>query len=217
MYNSSIGINLYFMIDVSGSMYGDKIQQVNTFVQDIIPVVQDYADENRLDCYVRVLSFGEGFSWHIGNAENGKWLNSFTWKNLNATARRTDTAKAVNELIRSINHQKSRGEQGNIIILITDGKSTENENLYFDACSALQASLSPNDLKLAVALDGSDRHELETFTKDAQNIFSLTDINNMKMAMPIMSCFEKYGAVSAQIAAAPAAKANNTPSSDDWI
>ena len=210
-------MNLYFVIDISGSMYGDKIQQVNAFVQDITPIVRDYADENRLDCFVRVLSFGEGFSWHIGNAENGKRLDSFTWKNLSASARRTDTAKAINELARSIKHQKSRGEQGNIIILITDGKSTENENLYFDACSALAALLSPNDLRLAVALDGSDRHELETFTKDAQNIFSLTDINNMKMAMPIMSCFESYGTISAQIAASPATKANNTPSSDDWI
>ncbi len=217
MYNSSIGMNLYFLVDISGSMYGDKIQQVNTFVQDIIPIVQEYADDNRLDCFVRVLSFGEGFSWHIGNAENGKRLNSFAWKNLNATAKRTDTAKAVGELIRSIKHQKARGEQGSIIILITDGKSTENENLYFDACSALQATLSPNDLRLAVALDGSDRHELETFTKDAQSIFSLTDINNMKMAMPIMSCFEHYGAISVQKAASPSTSANNTPSSDDWI
>lgn len=217
MYNSSIGMNIYFVVDVSGSMHGVKIEQVNALATDILPLIQDLSEDYSLDTFLRVLSFGEGFSWHIGSLQGGKNISSFNWKPLTATARKTETAKAVYEVINSLKQPKKRSGHGNVIFLITDGKCTEKESDYFDACQKLSDLMTENDLRLSIALEGSDRHELETFTKNANNIFTLNDIDAMRLCLK--SCFEYYGSISVVNASAPAdTEPDTTDDSEDiWI
>jgi len=59
-------LQFIWIVDVSGSMSGKKIESLNFAVRESIKPMQDVADENpNAQIFVRALKFSDGAQWHI--------------------------------------------------------------------------------------------------------------------------------------------------------
>ena len=57
-------MTLFFLVDTSGSMSGDKIGAVNEAIREVIPEIKDISSENA-DAQIKivVLEFSSGARW----------------------------------------------------------------------------------------------------------------------------------------------------------
>jgi uncharacterized protein YegL len=62
---SKRALKIYWLVDVSGSMAGDKIATVNRAIRACIDPLKDAADDNHeAQMYVRAMKFSYGAQWH---------------------------------------------------------------------------------------------------------------------------------------------------------
>ena len=71
-------LHFFWVVDCSGSMYGEKIGAVNHAIQSSIPDMVDAANDNpNAQLLVRTLRFATGASWVTSNPVN---IEDFTWE-----------------------------------------------------------------------------------------------------------------------------------------
>ena len=83
-------IHFFWVVDCSGSMYGEKIGIVNNTIQECIPEMRSAADNNpNAQLLIRALQFSSGASWITSSASRGLRLGGYgcqwtdrTWKSL---------------------------------------------------------------------------------------------------------------------------------------
>jgi uncharacterized protein YegL len=60
-------LHFIWILDCSGSMAGEKIQQLNFAIREALPAMQDTATENpNAQVLVRAVTFSDGARWHAG-------------------------------------------------------------------------------------------------------------------------------------------------------
>src|SRR5512147_2785916 len=85
-------LHFIWICDCSGSMRGEKIQQLNFAIRDAIPHMRSVADENpNAQVLVRAIKFSHGAAWHIPQPTP---ISLFQWEDLAATGE-TDMGKAL--------------------------------------------------------------------------------------------------------------------------
>lgn len=157
--------NIFFLVDTSGSMIGQKIDAVNNAMQEAIPIVRDFASKeasHKIQC--SILEFNSGINWiteHV-DAEDLQWID------LNASGG-TSLGAAYTQLASKLTRNKGgvmaqHLNNAPIIILITDGYPTD------DALAGLSL-LKKNKwfmaaVKIAIEITGGDvdRKQLIDFT-----------------------------------------------------
>lgn len=123
--------NVIYMLDTSGSMCGEKIEQLNKAMKENFVQLEKIADELEVKIVVRVLKFDNTVSWIIGNDEQGVDISeaSKQWKDLSAYGL-TNTAEAIEEVLKSLTFERiGTGSYRPIIILITDGESNDTNEM----------------------------------------------------------------------------------------
>ena len=66
-------LNLTYLLDTSGSMIGEKINQLNLAMQEAVDVAEETAVEREVKLRMRVIEFNNGAKWICGTDEmNGK-------------------------------------------------------------------------------------------------------------------------------------------------
>ena len=118
---------LFFLVDTSGSMRGEKIGTVNSAIEEIVPVLKDISESNA-DAQIKVatLAFSTGAHW-IEDAPVA--AENFRWNYLNA-----DGVTDLGEACRQLNDKLSRNEfmsdaTGSFapaIFLMSDGAPTDD-------------------------------------------------------------------------------------------
>ena len=95
-------MTLFFIVDTSGSMDGEKIAAVNTAIREVLPEIADISSENA-DAKIKVacLKFATNVDWLFRPTE----VEGLTWTDLNAGGM-TMFGEACNEL----NKRLSRNE-----------------------------------------------------------------------------------------------------------
>ena len=75
-------MTLFFMIDKSGSMIGNKIGSVNDAIKNVLPIIGEISDENP-DAEIRVaaLEFSTGVDWKYDKPMEAK---DFIWQDVQA-------------------------------------------------------------------------------------------------------------------------------------
>ncbi len=158
---------LFFLIDVSSSMQGERIDTMNRAMREVLPDLINIGGSNT-DIRVAVLEFGSGWNWVTPEP---MLLEEYqNWRDLSAGGV-TDLGMALEEL----NAKMSRKQFLNspslsfapVTFLITDGYPTDNykrglqilkNNKWFQA-----------GIKIALALgDGVEKKILEEFTGDPE-------------------------------------------------
>lgn len=165
---------MFFLIDTSGSMDGDKIASLNDAMREMLPDIQDISNSNA-DALIKiaVLDFASGTEWVTPLPQD---LDTFRWQNLEAGGT-TDLGEACMELNAKLNRdaflQDKVGNFAPVIILMSDGSPTD------DYKSGLE-SLKQNKwfgaaIKVALAIgDEADTDVLAQFT------------GNKELVIPIM-------------------------------
>ena len=120
---------IFIIIDVSGSMSGDRIAAVNEAMDKLVPEFKDIAAENGLvDFNVRVITYGNGqANWKLGTRIKGISVPDFEWFPISEAEVDGGTpADKAMDLLASVSN--SREDLGGYIgtpmaILISDGES----------------------------------------------------------------------------------------------
>lgn len=160
-------LNLIYLVDTSGSMYGEPINQLNVAMAEAVQVAEEAAMEKEVQLFMRVVEFNSVAKWLIGDTRQG--VEHIDWMPLNANGG-TDTAGAI-DLARGVMHREFLGERNfrPVVILITDGESNDPQRTV-EAVAQLKASLKsstdPNKDKItriAIGVTGANQTELINF------------------------------------------------------
>lgn len=160
-------LNLIYLLDTSGSMSGEPINQLNLAMEESLRVAEEAALEKEVQLLLRVVEFNSSASWIYGDTENG--VEHIEWNPLYANGG-TDTATAI-DMATGVMHRKYLGERNYrpVVILITDGESNDYQETIAASerlKNSLKSSSNPNKDKvtrIALGVTGANRAELEAF------------------------------------------------------
>ncbi|MEQ1787081.1 MAG: VWA domain-containing protein [Acidimicrobiales bacterium] len=89
-------LHLYLLVDRSGSMEGDKIQSVNTVIEETLPLLRNEAANNpHVSVLVGVAAFSEAVEWLTPAPVP---VEEYVWTDLVASGRRTAMGAALESL-----------------------------------------------------------------------------------------------------------------------
>ncbi len=180
-------LTLFFMIDTSGSMMGNKIGAVNDAVVNVLPMLEEISETNP-DAEIRVaaLEFSNGASWLYSEP---KLASEFVWQDV-AAGGLTSLGEACSELNSKLSRtgfmQAASGSFAPAIILLSDGGPTD------DYKSGI-AKLKNNNwfkaaIKVAVAIgDDADLNVLEEFAGTNEAVFTVHNIDALKQIIRIVA------------------------------
>lgn len=153
-------LQFFYVVDVSGSMAGKKIESLNLAVRESIKPMQDVADENpNADVLVRVITFSDSAQWHLAQPTD---IHQFSWTDLDAGGS-TDMGHALRLLADALKMDKmpQRGLPP-VIVLITDGMPTDDFNSGLKAL--MDEQWGKRAVRVGVAIgDDADLGALEKF------------------------------------------------------
>lgn len=181
---------IIYVLDVSGSMVGDKIAAVNEAMNETIEVLKDISAHNSdAEIKVGVLKFSTSAEW----VTNGLvFMEDFFWNDLEVGGT-TEVATALealdNKLSRSEFLVSDVGFCVPVIIFMSDGEPTDsgiweeklkwinNNNKWFEKAT-----------KIAIAIgDDADKNCLTKLVKDREAVITANDLVTLKALIKVIS------------------------------
>lgn len=153
-------LHFIWITDCSGSMSGEKIQQLNFAIRESIPHMRLVADENpNADVLVRALKFSNGAQWHIAQATK---VANFEWLDLKADGL-TDMGKALKMVAEQLKMPPmSERALPPVLVLLSDGQPTDDFDEGLQALLALP--WGKKAVKIAIAIgEDADTEVLQQF------------------------------------------------------
>ncbi|MBO8433005.1 MAG: VWA domain-containing protein [Bacteroidetes bacterium] len=166
-------MTLFFLVDTSGSMYGEKIGSLNEAVRETIPDLNDLSVSNP-DAAIKIaaLQFDSDVKWLYPQPIEAE---KFQWNDLQADGV-TALGGALDELNSKLSKsqfmQEAAGSYAPVIILLSDGGPTDD----FDA--ALERIKKNNwfkhAIKVAIAIgNDADKNVLAQFAGTSEAVFEV--------------------------------------------
>jgi uncharacterized protein YegL len=208
-------MTLFFMIDTSGSMDGEKIGAVNTAIEEVIPALQEVSAENA-DAQIKVaaMAFSSGAEWLTRSGPEE--IEKFHWKFIDAGGT-TDFGAACRELNAKLSTkgfmQEATGSFAPAIFLMSDGEPTDDwqnglavlkQNNWFKAA-----------VKVAVAIgEDANKDVLKEFVGSLEAVLTVHNAAALKKMIKFVSV--RASQVASQSSNVGGANANGTmePPSD---
>ena len=180
-------MTLFFLIDTSGSMEGNKIGAVNDAVANVLPMLNEISAENPdAEIKVAALEFSSGTNWLYSEP---KLASEFIWQDVKASGLTSLGAACVelsSKLSRGEFMQAASGSFAPAIILLSDGGPTDDfesglkklkDNNWFKAA-----------IKIAIAIgDDADKDVLKQFTGNAEADFTVHNIDALKQIIRVVA------------------------------
>ena len=179
---------LFFLIDKSGSMYGNKIGSVNDAIENVLPMIGEISDENPdAEINVAALEFSTRTRWLYDEPKDAK---EFIWQKVEAQGM-TSLGEACAELSRKLSRTDGfmttpSGCYAPAIILLSDGGPTDN----FEAGLNLlkQNQWYRNAIKIAIAIgDDADKDVLAAFTGTHEAVITVHNLDALKQMIRIVA------------------------------
>ena len=168
---------LFFMIDASGSMAGDKIGTLNNAIEEVLPEIKKISSENAdSEIKIAVLKFSNGAKWITPKPESAE---AFAWYPIDADGL-TDFGQACKMLNEKLSKNEfmsdSKGSFAPAIFLLSDGSPTDDYKKH------LEQLWKNNWFKLAIRVAvaiGADANDdvLKEFTGSAEAVLHATSPN----------------------------------------
>lgn len=180
-------MTLFFVIDKSGSMQGNKIGAVNDAVVNVLPMLDEISTANPdAEIKVAALEFSTGTNWLYNEP---KLASDFVWQDVQAEGLTSLGAACIelnNKLSRSGFMQSASGSFAPAIILLSDGGPTDDfekgistlkNNNWFKAA-----------IKIAIAIgDDADKEVLTKFTGTNEAVFTVHNIEALKQIIRVVA------------------------------
>lgn len=168
-------LNFFWVVDCSGSMFGEKIGVVNNTIQSVLPEMIDEAEQNpNAQLMIRTLKFATGASWLTDSPIR---VEDYVWEDLDAGGV-TDLGKAF-ELLAAQFDIKQMGERAlpPVVVLLTDGQPTDDYKKSLEKFHKLPWAKKAVRIAISIGQDADDDVLFE-FTKNKELILQA---NNAKM------------------------------------
>lgn len=180
-------MTLFFIIDTSGSMAGQKINSVNSSINEVLPIIEDISKKNA-DAEIKVafLQFASGISWVFNEPKN---IEKISWVDLQAGGL-TDMGAAFMELNDKLSQYKflksDTGAYAPVLLLLSDGAPTDD---FENGLSKLKENKWYNHaIKAAIAIGNDcDKKFLEAFTGTNESIVEVHTVEQLKNLIRIVS------------------------------
>jgi uncharacterized protein YegL len=181
-------MTLFFLIDTSGSMEGNKIGAVNDAVVNVLPMLNDISETNPdAEIKVAALEFSSGVNWLY---DEPKLAKDFIWQDVTAGGL-TSLGGACAELAAKLSRnggfmQSDSGSFAPAIILLSDGGPTDN---YEAGLAKLQTNnWFKSAIKIAIAIgDDADKDVLKQFTGNSEAVITVHNIDALKQIIRVVA------------------------------
>ena len=172
---------IFYLIDTSGSMEGQKIGQVNQAMEEVVPLLRDEVSKANDDVEIKIaiLQFSSGCSW-VTPETGPVSVQDARWNRMNAEGL-TDFGEAIKELNSKLSKEKflysSTGHYAPTIILLSDGEPTDDWEEPLE-------KLKKNDwfkvsTKIAFNIE-SNKDTLVKFVGNPEAVIDVTNVNALK-------------------------------------
>lgn len=189
-------LHFFWIVDCSGSMYGEKIGTVNHAIQSVIPEMADEAANNpNAQLLIRTLRFSDTASWVT---EAPVPVEDFTWDDLDAFGV-TEMGAAFDLLAKELTiPPMSDRALPPVLVLLSDGQPTDDYRGPLDRL--LHLPWGKKAVRIAISI-GSDVDDdvLTEFTGDRELVLKA---NNATMLTKMI----KWASTAASMVSAPASR-----------
>lgn len=189
-------LHFFWMVDCSGSMFGEKIGTVNNAIQSCIPVMRQSAESNpNAQLLIRTLSFSTGATWLTPNPVP---VDDYAWDDLDADGV-TDLGAAFDLLAAqlSIPPMPQRALPP-VIVLLSDGQPTDDYKGGLSKLKTMPWFRKAVKIAISIGQDADDDVLLE-FTGNRELILQA---NNAEMLVKMI----KWASTTASMVSSPASK-----------
>ncbi len=153
-------LHFIWIADCSYSMQGEKIEQLNFAIKNVIPEMQKVAAENvNAEVLVRAVKFSDGAQWHVAQPTK---VDDFEWQNLSVNGM-TDMGAALH-LVADQLKMPPMSERGlpPVLVLISDGQPTDDFTSGLNAL--IQLPWGKKAVRVGIAIgDDADTEVMEQF------------------------------------------------------
>ncbi|MGN8963833.1 vWA domain-containing protein [Bariatricus sp. HCP28S3_D3] len=195
-------IHFFWVVDCSGSMYGEKIGIVNNTIQECIPEMRNSADNNpNAQLLIRALQFSSGASWITTSPVP---VENYSWEDMEANGL-TELGKAFDLLAAqlSIPPMPARALPP-VIVLLSDGQPTDDYKKSLDKLKGMPWFRKAVKIAISIGQDADDDVLIE-FTGNKELVLQAN--NATALAKMI-----KWASTTASMVSAPSSKPmNSTP------
>ena len=167
---------VFFLIDTSGTMEGEKIASLNDAMREILPDIKQISEENA-DALIKiaVLEFASGTEWITPTPQD---VDAFRWQDLEAGGV-ADMGQACLELEKKLHRstflQNEAGNYVPIIILISGGSPTDDfkgglevlkQNKWFEVSTKIALAIGEDaDVNVLAEFTGNKETVVPTMNK----------------------------------------------------
>lgn len=192
-------IHFFWVVDCSGSMYGEKIGIVNNTIQECIPEMRNSADNNpNAQLLIRALQFSSGASWITTGPVP---VENYSWEDMEANGL-TELGKAFDLLAAqlSIPPMPARALPP-VIVLLSDGQPTDDYKKSLDKLKSMPWFRKAVKIAISIGQDADDDVLIE-FTGNKELVLQAN--NATALAKMI-----KWASTTASMVSAPSSKPMN--------
>jgi len=189
-------LHFIWVVDCSGSMYGEKIGAVNNAIQATIPDMRDAAKNNpNAQLLIRTLKFSTGASWVTSTPVD---IEDFAWDDLDAGGV-TDLGQAFDMLAAQLTIPPMTDRAlPPVLVLLSDGQPTDNYKAALDKLLHLPWGKKAVRIAISIGQDADD-DVLEQFTGNRELVLQA---NNPQALVKMI----KWASTAASMVSAPASK-----------
>ena len=152
-------LKIYWLVDTSHSMSGEKIATVNRAIKACIAPLRDAAEDNHeAKMVVRTMKFSVGAMWHTEEVS----IKDFQWYDLSVNGY-TDTGAALKLMAKELSMEKMGSRAlPPVIILMSDGEATDDYDAGLK--ELLAQRWGQKAVRIAIAIgEGANIGELSKF------------------------------------------------------
>lgn len=203
-------MTLFYVVDTSGSMTGDKIGSVNSAMEEAITIdLPDISSANDdAEIRVAIMQFSSGCSW-ITPASGPIGIGDVIWNDLHATGL-TDLGAACMELDKKLSRneflESQTGAYAPVILLFSDGGPTDNWEKGLDQLK--KNNWFKHAIKIAIAIgEDADKAVLAAFTGTPESVIAVNDKHTLKTLIRKVSVraseFQSHSKQASDVATTP--------------
>lgn len=187
-------LHFFWIVDCSGSMYGEKIGTVNHAIQSTIPDMVSAAENNpNAQLMIRTLKFSTGASWVTSTPVN---VEDFAWDDLEADGV-TDLGKAFELLSAQLTiPPMSDRALPPVLVLLSDGQPTDDYKKALEDLKKLPWGKKAVKIAISIGQDADDG-VLEEFTGNKELVLQA---NNAAVLTKMI----KWASTAASLVSSPA-------------
>lgn len=179
-------MSLFFIVDTSGSMDGEKIAAVNTAIREVLPEIAEISSENA-DAQIKVacLQFANDVQWLFRPTD----VEGMTWNDLRAEGM-TSMCTAFNELNTKLSRKEfldsPTGNFAPVLFLMSDGQPTDEYHKSLD--SLRENRWFQVAIRVAIAIgDDADKNILTEFTGNPELVLTAHTPEALKQMIRFVS------------------------------